>query len=299
MDLPSLPGVAAFARVARHASFSRAAAELDVSPSSLSQTIRSLERRLGVRLFNRTTRRVALTEYGARFLEQVGPGLDRIESALLDLEDVRDVPTGRLRINLPRIAAERLVLPRLAEFRRRHPRVEVELFVEAALSDLVAGGFDAGIRLGECLARDMVALPVGPPQRQVVVASPAYFAQRGRPRTPENLIEHACIRYRRSSGRLMSFEFSRDGRDFEVQVDGAVIANDSELSRRMALDGLGLAQLFESQAADDVAAGRLERVLDDWQQPFEGFYIYYPAREQMAPKLRAFVDLLREPTPAA
>lgn len=299
MDLPSLPGVAAFARVARHASFSRAAAELDVSPSSLSQTIRSLERRLGVRLFNRTTRRVALTEYGARFLEQVGPGLDRIESALLDLEDVRDVPTGRLRINLPRIAAERIVLPRLAEFRRRCPQVDVELFVEAALSDLVAGGFDAGIRLGECLARDMVALPVGPPQRQVVVASPAYLARHGRPRTPHDLIEHACIRYRRSNGRLMPFEFGRDGRDFEVQVDGALIANDSELSRRMALEGLGLAQLFESQAADDVAAGRLERVLDDWQQPFEGFYIYYPAREQMAPKLRAFVDLLREPAAAA
>lgn len=299
MDLPSLPGVAAFARVARHASFSRAAAELDVSPSSLSQTIRTLERRLGVRLFNRTTRRVALTEYGTRFLEQVGPGLDRIESALLDMEDVRDVPTGRLRVNLPRIAAERLVLPRLAEFRRRHPRVEVELFVEAALSDLVAGGFDAGIRLGECLARDMVALPVGPPQRQVVVASPAYLARHGRPRTPQDLIGHACVRYRRSNGRLMPFEFSRDGRDFEVQVDGALIANDSELSRRMALDGLGLAQLFESQAAEDVAAGRLERVLDDWQQPFEGFYVYYPAREQMAPKLRTFVDLLREPAPAA
>lgn len=299
MDLPSLPGVAAFARVARHASFSRAAAELDVSPSSLSQTIRSLERRLGVRLFNRTTRRVALTEYGARFLERVGPGLDRIESALLDLEDVRDVPAGRLRINLPRIAAERIVLPRLAEFRRRCPQVDVELFVEAALSDLVAGGFDAGIRLGECLARDMVALPVGPPQRQVVVAAPAYLARHGRPRAPEDLIGHACIRYRRSNGRLMPFEFGRDGRDFEVQVDGALIANDSELSRRMALEGLGLAQLFESQAADDVAAGRLERVLDDWQQPFEGFYIYYPAREQMAPKLRAFVDLLREPAPAA
>lgn len=299
MDLPSLPGVAAFARVARHASFSRAAAELDVSPSSLSQTIRSLERRLGVRLFNRTTRRVALTEYGARFLEQVGPGLDRIESALLDLEDVRDVPAGRLRINLPRIAAERIVLPRLAEFRRRCPQVDVELFVEAALSDLVAGGFDAGIRLGECLARDMVALPVGPPQRQVIVAAPAYLARHGRPRAPEDLIGHACIRYRRSNGRLMPFEFGRDGRDFEVQVDGALIANDSELSRRMALEGLGLAQLFESQAADDVAAGRLERVLDDWQQPFEGFYIYYPAREQMAPKLRAFVDLLREPAAAA
>lgn len=299
MDLPSLPGVAAFARVARHASFSRAAAELDVSPSSLSQTIRSLERRLGVRLFNRTTRRVALTEYGARFLEKVGPGLDRIESALLDLEDVRNVPAGRLRINLPRIAAERIVLPRLAEFRRRCPQVDVELFVEAALSDLVAGGFDAGIRLGECLARDMVALPVGPPQRQVVVAAPAYLAQRSRPRAPQDLIDHACIRYRRSNGRLMPFEFSRDGRDFEVQVDGALIANDSELSRRMALDGLGLAQLFESQAADDVAAGRLERVLDDWQQPFEGFYVYYPAREQMAPKLRAFVDLLREPAAPA
>ena len=297
MDLPSLPAVLAFARVAQHGSFSRAAAELDVSPSSLSQTIRTLEKHLGVRLFNRTTRTVALTEYGERFLAKVRPGLTQIEAALEDLEGARAVPTGHLRINLSRVAAEQLVLPRLAGFRQRYPQVRVELFIQSALADLVDGRFDAGIRLGECLARDMVALPIGPQQRQVVVAEPGYLARHGYPAEPADLMEHDCIVYRRSNGRLMPFEFTRDGRDFEVDVDGPLIANDSEISRRMALDGLGLVQLFEYQAAADVAAGRLVRVLDGWQQPFDGFYLYYPAREQMAPKLRVFIDVLREHAP--
>ncbi|KAF1712361.1 LysR family transcriptional regulator [Pseudoxanthomonas kalamensis DSM 18571] len=294
MSLPSLPAVLAFARVAQHASFSRAAAELEVSPSSLSQTIRQLERRLGVRLFNRTTRRVGLTEYGVRFLEQVRPGLAQIDSALRDLENVRDVPTGHLRINLTHLVAEQLVLPRLPEFRRRYPQVQVELFEEAALADLVAGGFDAGIRLGESLARGMVALPVGPMQRQVVVAAPDYFARRGVPATPAELTEHDCIRYRRSNGRLMPYEFNQDGRDFEVEIDGSLIVNNSDTGRLMALAGLGVAQLFETQAAADLAEGRLRRVLDAWQPPFPGWHIYYPAREQLPPKLRVFIDFLRE-----
>jgi DNA-binding transcriptional LysR family regulator len=294
MAAAPLPAVVAFARVAHHASFTRAAAELAVSPSALSQTVRTLESQLGVRLLNRTTRRVGLTEHGARFLQQVSPGLQLIEAAFDDLDLVRDRPAGRLRINLSRIAAQQLVIPRLSAFAARYPEVEVELFVDPSLADLVAGGFDAGIRLGECLAKDMIALPVGPMQRQVVVGSPAYFRRHPPPRTPADLVHHDCIRHRLSSGRLMPYEFTRDGRDFEVEVNGHLIFNDSGLAREAARAGLGLSQQFEAEAAADLVNGTLQRVLDDDLEPFPGFFIYYPAREHMATKLRVFIDFLRE-----
>ena len=288
-----LPAVFAFARVAHHASFTRAAAELAVSPSALSQTVRVLEAQLGVRLLNRTTRRVGLTEQGARFLQQVAPGLRQIDAAFEDLDFVRDRPAGQLRINLPQIAADLLVRPRLSSFLSRYPEVQVELFVDRSLADLVAGGFDAGIRLGECLARDMVALPIGPMQRQVVVGAPAYFARHPAPPTPGDLVGHQCIRYRRSNGRLMAWEFSRDGRDFEVEVDGRLVVNESGLALDLARAGLGMTQVFEAQVADDLASGRLQCALDDWQLPFPGFHVYYPAREHLPPKLRVFVEHLR------
>lgn len=295
-----LPAVSAFVCVARHASFSRAAAELGVSPSALSQTVRALEARLGLRLLHRTTRRVGLTEHGERFLRQVAPGLAQIDAAIQDLDALRDHPAGRLRINLPRLVAERLVLPRLPAFLARYPEVHVELYQEAAFADLIAGGFDAGIRLGESLQRDMVAVPIGPRMRQVVVGAPAYFERRGVPRTPQELIAHECIGFRKASGRLYAWEFTdprrlSGKRDFDIHVEGRLVFNDSALARRAAIDGLGLAQLFEWEVAGDLAAGRLRRVLDDWLQPFDGWYIYYPAREQMAPKLRVFIDFMREP----
>lgn len=288
-----LPCVVAFLRVAHHQSFTRAAADLGVSPSALSQTVRALETQLGVRLLNRTTRRVGLTEQGARFLDRVRPGLEQIDAAFEDLDHARDRPAGRLRINLPYIAADRLVMPRLSEFRARYPDVQVELFVDPALADIVDGGFDAGIRLGESLQKDMVALPVGAPLRQVVVGAPAYFAAHSPPKTPQDLVDHDCIRHRRTSGRLMAWEFTRKRRDFEVQVDGSLVFNDAYLSLDAARAGLGLAQVFEVSVLDDVAAGRLVRVLDDWQAPFAGFHIYYPARQHLPPKLRVFVDFLR------
>lgn len=294
-----LPAVAAFARVARHGSFTRAADELDVSPSALSQTVRTLEAQLGVRLLNRTTRRVALTEHGERFLQQVMPGLQQIDAAFADLDYLRGRPSGTLRINLPAVAAEYLVNPHLPGFLARYPEVRVELFVDRALADIVAGGFDAGIRLGECLARDMVAVPVGPMQRQAIVAAPAYFARHGVPREPADLVGHDCIRYRRSNGRLMPLEFTRDGRDFEVEVDGRLVVNDSEIGLDLLRRGVGMAQVFEWQVAADLAAGRLRRVLDDWMAPFPGWHVYYPAREHLPPKLRVFVDYLREALPAA
>ena len=291
---PPLSAVVAFARVADHASFSRAADALGVSPSALSQTVRALEARMGVRLLHRTTRRVTLTEHGARFLERVRSGLAQIEAAFEDLDAVRAVPAGKLRINLPHYAAELLVLPHLPGFLARYPQVEVELFVEPALVDLLAGGFDAGIRLGESLARDMIAVPIGPRERQVVVASPDYLARHGRPQTPAELVGHACIVLRRSNGRLMPWEFTRDGRDLQVEVSGPLVFNDSALIHVAARAGMGMAQGFEALMAPDIAAGRLCSLLQDWQQPFAGFHLYYPAREQMAPKLRVFIDHLRQ-----
>ncbi|MEB1529098.1 LysR family transcriptional regulator [Xanthomonas sp. WHRI 7945] len=293
MAASPLPAVVAFARVAHHASFTRAANELGVSASALSQTVRALEAQLGVRLLHRTTRRVALSEHGARFLERVRPGLAQIEAAFLDLDTVRERPAGRLRITLPRVVADQLVMPWLPAFLARYPQIEVELCVDAALVDVVAEGFDAGIRLGECLARDMIAVPLGPMQRQVIVAAPAYFQRHPLPQTPADLVDHDCIVHRMSNGRRMAWEFTRDGRDFEVEVSGTLVFNDSALTHAAALAGLGLAQGFESVVAADVGAGRLVRVLDDWQQPFAGFYLYYPAREHLAPKLRVFIDHLR------
>ena len=290
-----LPAVLAFARVAHFGSFTRAAAELEISPSALSQTVRSLETKLGVRLLNRTTRQVGLTEHGARFLDQIGPGLAQIEAAFDDLDAVRHRPTGRLRINVGRTAARVIIEPRLPEFLARYPDLEVELFADDTLADLVAGGFDAGIRLGECLARDMIALPIGDMQRQVIVATPEYFQRHPAPQTPRDLVGHDCIRLRLpGSRRLYPWEFNSEGRDFEVDVQGRLICNDGLMILRAACAGLGMAQLFEPIAREEIAAGRLVAVLDEYQPPFPGFYVYYPARKQMPTKLRVFVDFMRE-----
>ncbi|WP_031372581.1 LysR family transcriptional regulator [Lysobacter antibioticus] len=290
-----LPAVIAFARVAHHESFTRAAAELELSPSALSQTVRTLEAKLGVRLLNRTTRRVGLTEHGARFLEQIGPGLAQIEAAFDDLNAVRDRPTGRLRINTGRVAARLLLEPNLPAFLARYPQMQVEVFADDTLADLVAGGFDAGIRLGECLAKDMIALPLGGPQRQIVVGSPAYFEQRTHPRTPEELVDHECLRHRLpGSGRLMAWEFTRDGREYEVDVAGRLIYNDSSLALNMVRAGCGLMQAFEPMVTEDLRRGGLVQVLDAYTPAFPGFHIYYPARKQLPTKLRVFVDFMRE-----
>lgn len=289
-----LPAVVAFVRVAHHGSFTRAAAELDVSTSALSQSVRALEARLGVRLLNRTTRRVGLTEHGQRFLQRVAPGLQQIDAAFADLDFLRDRPAGTLRINLPRVAAEQLICPHLPGFLARYPDVAVELYAERSFADIVAGGFDAGVRLGESLARDMVAVPVGPMQRQAIVATPDYFARHGVPQSPAELVGQDCIRWRRSDGRIRPWEFTRDGRDFEVEVEGRLVVNDSAMGLAALRRGAGLGQVFEWEIAAEVADGRLRRVLDPWQVPFAGWHLYYPARERMAPKLRVFIDYLRE-----
>ena len=294
-----LPALAAFACVARHASFRQAAVELAVSPSALSQTIRNLERRLGTRLLQRTTRRVGLTEAGQRLLQDTAPALARIGEALHAVEANRDIATGQLRITAPRFAIEYLLLPHLPAFHAAYPQVEVELAMQAAMVDVVGEGFDAGIRLGESLADGMIALPLGPALRWTVVAAPAYLDRHGTPQTPEALLGHACIRHRSSSGRVMPWEFSRDGRDFSLDVSGPLLLNDSTLALQAARDGLGLLQVFEPIARADIDAGRLHKLLDAWQPPYAGFHLYYPSREQLAPKLRVFLDFMRAANVAA
>ncbi|WP_442808354.1 LysR substrate-binding domain-containing protein [Trinickia soli] len=298
MDPAQLPALVAFANVARHGSFTRAAAESGVSASALSQSIRALEAQLNVRLFNRTTRRVALTEAGSQFLEHVRPALSMLDAAYEALDEARGEATGTLRINLPRIASDLLVMPNLAEFTRRYPRVVVELTLDEGLSDLVAGGFDAGIRLGERLARDMVAMPLSGPLRIAVAGSPSYFAHYPKPVTPDDLARHNCLRYRFATSRgIYRWEFAEPGasqRVFEVETSGAFVTNDLRTMVAAAEQGVGLLHVIEDYVRAQLDDGRLIRVLDDWALTFDGFSLYMPSRVQMPSKLRVFVDFLRE-----
>lgn len=290
-----LPAIAAFARVARHASFTRAADELGVSPSALSQSVRALERRLGVRLLDRTTRRVGVTEIGRRFLDQAGIGLDTIAGAIEAVNESRETPAGLLRINLPRVVADIVVMPYLAEFAAQYPDIVVDLHCDNNFIDLVDGGFDAGFRLGESLAQDVVALPIGGPLRLATFASPAYLAAHGEPRTPADLLAHrcACIRLGNDRG-IMRWDYREDGRDMEVEVTPTTISNDGELLIGVARAGVGIGYHFERLVRDDLASGRLVPVLEAFWPTYGPFHLYYPSRLHMPRKLRVFADFLRE-----
>lgn len=295
MQPKQLSAVVAFTRVAHHGSFTRAAAELEVSPSALSQTVRGLEAQLGMRLLNRTTRRVGLTEHGAQFLAQVRPALEMIGGAFDSLDDLRQRPSGTLRINLARVTAAIVVMPGLEEFWRRYPELNIDLSIHDGFVDLIAGGFDAGIRLGESLAQDMVAVPVSGPMRMCVVGSPDYFRRHGRPQTPEDLAGHECIRYRFvGSGVIPSWEFEREGRSLKIEPHGRLLVNDNDVLIDSACQGLGLAYIFEAGVEDELRSGKLQRVLGDWCEPFPGFFLYYPSRAQMPLKLRVFIDFLQQ-----
>jgi Transcriptional regulator len=295
----------AFHTIARHASFTRAAAVLEVTPSALSQTMRQLEQRLGVRLLQRSTRKVGLTEAGQLFLERIAPALADIDSAVEALRQHADHPAGTLRITSSQSLLDQLIAPMAGDFLRRYPDVTLDLVVDSALTDLVAEGVDAGIRLGERLARDVVAVPLGGTVRAVVAGSPAYFARHGRPQHPHELQQHACARFRyNGSGAIYRWEFAhkrgadkagaRRGRWFEIDVSGPLITNEPTLQIHAALDGLLLVHALEPMVREHIAAGRLQTVLDAWLPPFEGFHLYYPSRLQVPPKLRAFIDFLRE-----
>jgi DNA-binding transcriptional LysR family regulator len=284
----------AFVAVAEHKSFSRAAGHLRVSPSALSQTIRHLEERLGARLLNRTTRSVALSKAGERLLARVRPSMSELDSAVAEVRESRGVPSGSLRINAPRIAALRFIAPLLGRFNAAYPDIVLDIKVEDALTDIVAGRFDAGIRLGESLDKDMVAVKLSGELEMWAVGSPDYFARHGVPKTPRELHTHRCLNWRwPTDGTLYRWEFEKDGRAFEVAVDGPLIVNDTGLYLRGALDGVGLAYMMDDEVRPWLEAGRLKRVLKDWSPRFPGFHLYYPNRRQVPAPLRAFIDLLR------
>lgn len=294
MNKPDLSELDAFACVARHRSFSKAALECGVSASALSHAIRTLETRLAVRLLNRTTRSVTPTEAGLQLLLRLEPALREIGEALDQLNDFRDTPRGTLRLNVPRPAARLLLAPLFARFLAAYPQIRLEVVTDDGLVDIVAGGFDAGIRFGESLAQDMVALPLGPPVRLIVVASPMYAARRGLPRQPQELKQHACVGRRFPSGAVYAWEFSKDGEPLAIAVDGPLLLDDDELILRAALDGIGLAYVYEAQAQESIEQGRLLRVLDAWCPPMSGFFLYYPSRRQMPATLRLFIAMLRD-----
>jgi len=286
----ALDGVEAFLTVAQHRNFRKAAAQMGVTPSAIGQAVRALEARLGATLFLRTTRSVGLTEAGERFLSRAKPAFEELVAASEVARGLGQRPAGLLRLSVPRAVVSILLEPLIASFCQAYPEVEVEIAVSEKLVDLAAQGFDAGIRLGQFIATDMVAVRLSPPFRLIVVGGPAYFARRGRPECPDDLREHACLRLRRSSGALAPWSLNDKGRELEISVSGPLIANDFPTMLGAALKGVGLAQVPEPVAAEAVAAGRLLEVLRPFAPVTPGVFLYYPSRRQMLPKLRAFVD---------
>lgn len=293
MQLNQLDGLVALLAVAERHSFTRAAKVLGVSPSAVSQAVRQLESRLGVALLARTTRSTRLTEAGEKFLADCGPALRQVLTALDGAGSYADKPAGTLRLNLPRVAYP-LLAPHLAEFRRRWPEILLDLCCEDQVIDIVSEGFDAGIRMLEMTANDMLGVRLSPPFRFVIAASPAYLRARGVPQTPPDLLQHACVVFRYASGATYQrWEFERDGRDSVVEVKPALLINDALLMIDAAERGLGLIYSIDTVLAAALAAGRLALVLEAWAPGSDGFFLYCP-RQRMSPKLRVFIDFLRE-----
>lgn len=294
MPGPPLDDLAVFLAVARESSFTKAAAAMGISQPTVSQIVRDLEAKLGVRLLMRTTRSVTPTEAGARLIEAIAPDIEHIAGELDALSRFRDKPTGTIRISLGEHAARTTIWPRLPAFLNDYPDVKVELAVDHGLTDIVAGGFDAGVRLGERLARDMIAVRIGPDLRMVVVGSPTYFAARARPVTPRDLTEHVCINLRMPTyGGLHVWEFEKDGKVQNVRVDGQVIVNSTSHVLTGALAGLGLGLIMDDVATRHIETGALIQVLGDWCPLFEGYHLYYPSRRQASPAFAAFARAFR------
>lgn len=294
MRSPDLSDLDAFVAIARARSFRGAAALRDVSASSLSDALRRLEAQLGVRLLNRTTRSVTPTEAGERLLERLAPALGEIAGALDAVHSLRDSPTGTLRLNVPVIVGRHVLPPIAARFLAAHPGIRLEVTAEDSFVDVLAGGFDAGIRYEERVERDMIAVPIGPRiQRFVIAAAPSYLAARGRPRHPKDLLDHACIRHRFASGRVAGWEFERDGQIIRISPDGPLIANAIEMEVAAAVEGLGVISSFEEVLRPHLDSGTLASVMEEWWQSFSGPYLYYPSRTHMPAPLRAFVDFIK------
>ncbi|MBN9028621.1 MAG: LysR family transcriptional regulator [Rhizobiales bacterium 63-7] len=293
MNRTQLSQLAVLAIVAEARSFRKAAVELGIAPSAVSHAVSALEASLGVRLIARTTRSVAPTEEGRLLLDTLAPALADIATAMESLADRQGRPAGPLRITMPLIAAEDIVMPRLGAFLLAYPQIELDLRTDDRFEDIVEQGFDAGLRLGEHLEADMIAVRASGPWRGLIVGAPAYFEAHPKPLQPRELMQHRCIRRRFSSGRIYRWELEKDGRQVTVDVKGPLIVSDQRLMRAAAIDGAGLAYVFDQRVMDDIDAGRLISVLEDWCPPFDGFSIYYPTRRQMRPALRAFIDFFR------
>jgi DNA-binding transcriptional LysR family regulator len=294
MQRETMADLVAFLAVARERSFTRAAAQLGVSPSALSHTIRKLEERLGVRLLTRTSRSVSTTEPGERLLERVGPHFDQVSAELEGLTELRDKPAGTLRITTGDQPAESILLPALARLLPLYPDLTVDLTVDNGFVDIVAERFDAGVRLGETLAQDMVAVRIGPDMQMAVAGSPAYLASHRVPKTPDDLADHDCINLRhQAKGGISVWDLEKDGRAVNVRVEGQLVVNDIAVVRQAAVDGLGLCYLPKNYLQPHLDADELVQVLEDWCPPFPGYHLYYPSRRQQSPALAAFVAAVR------
>ncbi|MEQ6334899.1 LysR family transcriptional regulator [Sphingobium sp. MK2] len=280
--------------IARRGSFRAAALELGLSTTALSNAIGKLERQLGIRLFNRTTRSVSLTDAGRHFVDQVGPALRHIHDAMDAARSQQATPSGTLRINAFSTAARTIVMPLLIEFLRRYPQVHVDLVTEGRLVDIVADGFDLGVRNADLVPTDMIALPVGPARSYAVVASPAYLKTHGRPHRPPDLLGHACIRIRLPNGALFRWQFEKDGQPVQIDVKGPITLDEASLSRIAVLGDVGIGYFMESDVHADIAAGRLIRVLEDWTPPLAPLCLYYPNRRNPSAAFAAFIALARE-----
>jgi DNA-binding transcriptional LysR family regulator len=294
MQRGNLDNLLAFLAVARERSFTRAAAQLGVSQSTLSHTIRELEERLGIRLLTRTTRSVSPTEAGERLLRNIGPRFEEIEAELDALSDLREKPAGTIRITLGDHPYKTVLWPKLAKLLREYPDIKVDTVIENALTDIAAERFDAGVRLGEQVAKDMIAVRIGPEVRFAVVGATSYFATRRPPMTPQELTSHTCINLRLSThGGVWAWEFERDGRELKVRVEGQIVVNGIFQVLDAALDGFGLAYVPEDLAAAHLKSGCLMRVLDEWCPPWPGYHLYYPSRRQTSPAFALLVDARR------
>jgi len=285
----------AFLAVARERSFTRAAAKLGMTQSALSQIIRNLEERIGVRLLNRTTRSVTPTQAGERLFLKIGPKFDDMDVELAALGELREKPAGTIRITATEYAVQAILMPALSRILPKYPDINVEALVDYGLTNIVAAQYDAGIRPGELVAKDMIAVRVGPDLRMAVVGSPSYFAERKRPKTPQDLTNHNCLNLRLPThgGSLYAWEFEKDGRELNVRVEGQLVFNSASLLLEGALKGLGLAYLTEGHVQPYVSRGELVRVLPDWCPPFSGYHLYYPSRRQPSPAFALLVDALR------
>jgi DNA-binding transcriptional LysR family regulator len=293
MRKPGFAEMNAFVTVAERASFAKAARELGVSRSTLSETIRGLEEKLGVRLLNRTTRSVAPTEVGERLLAELRPALEGIEAAVDSVNVFRDKPAGHLRLTVPRPAAKQVIEPIVAKFLADHPGITLEVVTDSALTDIVRDRFDAGIRPGHRLEQDMIALRIGDDARPTIVASPAYLARHPRPKVPGDLRDHNCFRQRFAGGVVHRWSFEKRGKTIEVAVTGSLISSESDLAIRAALDGIGIARVPAIYVDSHIAGKRLVPLLEDWTPRSVGFFLYYPSRRQMPAALQAFIDVLK------